>query len=457
MTLISFEDALKLSRQEIKDLYREYVNESLATLLGLLEFDKQFVRAKGIKVWDNEGIEYLDFLGGYGSLNFGHNPDDIWQAVLAAQDLPNILQASIGQLIGAAAYNLAAITPGELKRVFFGNSGAEAVEGALKLARIYTGRPGIVYAHNSFHGKSFGALSVTGRQKYQTPFTPLLPECYPVTYGDLEELESILKSKPIAAFIVEPVQGEGGVIVPPKGYLKGALDLCHKYGALLIADEIQTGFGRTGKVFAVEHEGIVPDIMCVAKSLGGGVMPVGAYITTDSIWKKAYGSTDKATLHTSTFGGNTKAMAAVIKSIELLFKWDLAKRAEDLGNYFMEKLKTLQSAYPLIKDIRGLGLLIGVEFNEPKGLLNKIPGVTNLAREYTGSFVAGLLMNKYHIITAYTLNNPNVIRLEPPLTVEKENLDYMVNALTEIFENHKSFLGVASANLKTVFGSLFKK
>ncbi|GAV23679.1 aspartate aminotransferase family protein [Carboxydothermus pertinax] len=457
MELITLEKALNLTRQDIRDLYREYVNESLATLLGLLEFDKQFVRAKGTKVWDNEGNEYLDFLGGYGSLNFGHNPEEIWQAVDEVKDLPNLLQASIGQLIGAAAFNLAAITPGNLKRVFFGNSGAEAVEGALKLARIYTGRPGIVYAHNSFHGKSFGALSVTGRQKYQTPFSPLLPECYPVVYGDLDELESILKSKPIAAFIVEPIQGEGGVIVPPKGYLKGALELCHKYGALLIADEIQTGFGRTGRVFAVEHEGIVPDIMCVAKSLGGGVIPVGAYITSDAIWKKAYGSTDKATLHTSTFGGNTKAMAAVIKAMELLIKWDLAKKADELGNYFLDQLKSLQNSYPLIKDIRGKGLLIGIEFNEPKGILNKIPGLTNLAREYTGSFVAGLLMNKYRIITAYTLNNPNVIRLEPPLIVEKEELNFMVSALKEIFESHNSFLGVASANLKTVFGSLFKK
>ena len=457
MELITLEQALTLTRQDIRDLYREYVNESLATLLSLLEFDKQFVKAKGTIVWDNEGNAYLDFLGGYGSLNFGHNPEEIWNAVKLVEELPNLLQASIGQLIGAAAYNLAKITPGNLKRVFFCNSGAEAVEGALKLARIYTGRPGIVYAHNSFHGKSFGALSVTGRQKYQTPFTPLLPECYPVTFGDLDEFEKILKSKAIAAFIVEPIQGEGGVVVPPQGYLKNALELCHKYGALLIVDEIQTGFGRTGKLFAVEYDEIVPDIMCVAKSLGGGVMPVGAYITTDAIWKKAYGSTDKATLHTSTFGGNTKAMAAVIKAIELLVKWDLAKRAKEHGDYLLSQLSSLQNSYPLIKEVRGKGLLIGLEFNEPRGLLNKIPGLTNLAREYTGSFVAGLLMNKHRIITAYTLNNPNVIRLEPPLIVEKEELDKLIYALKDIFESHSSFLGVASANLKTVFGSLFKR
>lgn len=456
---IELDQALALSRNSIKENYSEYINSSFVSMLSLLNFDKYFVKAQGMSVWDSDGNEYYDFLGGYGALNLGHNPPEVIEAIDKVKGMPNILQAAIANLPGVLAYNLAQITPGNLKRSFFCNSGAEAVEGALKLAKIASGKSKIVYCQGSFHGKSAGALSVTGREKYQKPFLPLVPNCESVPYGDLNALEDKLKARDVAAFIVEPIQGEGGIIVPPEGYLKGVRELCTRYDAFMIADEVQTGFGRTGSMFACEREDVVPDIMCVAKSLGGGVMPVGAYITTDEIWKKAYGTMDRALLHTSTFGGNTWAMAAGIAAIKSIIDRDLPARAMKMGNYLLERLNAIKEKHSLIKDVRGRGLMVGIEFNQPEGFINKLSGglLGKLSYEYLGSLVAAQLQNDYHIITAYTLNNPNVIRLEPPLIVEEKHIDAVVDAIDGILNKSGSFLGITLKGTKTVIGSLFRK
>lgn len=451
---ITLEEAMALDRYQIRQLHEEYLNAGLVTLLKLLDFDKRFVRAAGVRLWDSEGREYLDFLGGYGSLNTGHNHPRIIAAVEAVRKLPNLLQASLSPLAGALAKNLAAIAPGDLKRSFFCNSGAEAVEGAVKLARIATGRTKLIYTENSFHGKTMGALSVTGRHKYQEPFRPLVAACQAIPFDNLAALEEALHPKDAAAFIVEPIQGEGGINVPSPGYLKEAKRLCAKYGTLLIVDEIQTGLGRTGKMFACEHEEVEPDVLCLAKSLGGGVMPIGAYIATDAAWKKAYGSLDRALLHTSTFGGNAWACAAAIAALEVIIEEDLPRQAAEKGAYLLQKLRELQAVSPLLKDVRGKGLLIGLEFAETKkGLFHKLSFgmLEKLAQEYLGSLVAGELLNHYRVLTAYTLNNPNVIRLEPPLNVGFEEIDYVVRALAEILARHRSFLGLAASGIKSVF------
>lgn len=454
--LLNLTQVLLLDRPQIRHLHKTYLNAGLVTMLGLLNFDKLFVRARGVSVWDSQGQEYLDFLGAYGALNLGHNHPAVLAALEQVRELPNLLQASLGTLTAALAHNLARITPGGLQRSFFCNSGTEAVEGALKLARTATGRTGMIYCRGSFHGKTFGALSVTGREKYQKPFTPLLPDCHAIPFGDLQALEGALQSTQAAAFIVEPIQGEGGVIVPPAGYLKKARELCAKYGTLFIADEVQTGFGRTGYMFACEAESVDPDIMCLAKSLGGGVMPIGAYITTDDIWKKAYGGMEKALLHTSTFGGNTLAAATALTTIQVIYGENLVEEAREKGAYFLAKLKELQERFPLLKEVRGRGLMIGLEFNQPCGLVSKASlGLADkLAEEYTGSLVAGELLNNYGIITAYTLNNPNVIRLEPPLTVTRQQIDKVVAALEEILSKHRSLLSMAASGAKTFFKSL---
>lgn len=455
--LISLETALELDRFKTRELYKQYVNPGLVGIMSLIGFDKQYVRAEGAFVWDAEGNQYLDFLGGYGALNLGHNPERVWFAVNKVRERPNILQAALNQLAGALAANIAYLAPGDLERTFFCNSGAEAVEGALKLAKAYDrARNKIIYAQNSFHGKSIGALSVTGRDKYRRPFYPLLSDCIEIPFGDADALENALKNEAAAALILEPIQGEGGVNVPPIGYLKQARALCEKYKTLLIVDEIQTGFGRTGTIFACEHEKVEPDILCIAKSLGGGVMPVGAYITTKKIWDSVYGGLDNYAIHTSTFGGNSLAMAAGLAAISEIVEKNLAEEAAKKGEYMMDRLRSLPDKRNLIKDIRGKGLLIGIEFNQPSGgLMDKISSgsISKISNEYLGSLVAGELLNKYRIITAYTLNNPNVVRLEPPLIVSYKDIDLVVEAIGSIME--KGIGGVLFNSVSSVVKSVF--
>ena len=455
---ISLPDALRQNREQVLENHKKHLNSGLAMMFNLLDFNKLFVRAEGCRVWDSEGNEYLDFLGAYGALNVGHNHPRLLKAMEQVREWPNLLQASLSALSGALAHNLAAITPAGLERCFFCNSGAEAVEGALKLARAATGKQRLVYCENSFHGKTMGALSVTGRLKYQKAFQPLLKDAVPVPYGDLPALEKILADRLTAAFILEPIQGEAGIITPPSGYLAEAKDLCVKYDALMILDEIQTGLGRTGTMFAFEQEGLIPDILCLAKSLGGGVMPIGVFITGNDIWDKAYGGMEKALLHTSTFGGNTWAMAAGITALEVLFEENLMANAKETGDYLLAGLRRLRETHPIIKETRGRGLLTGIEFNQTEGFASKATFglATKLSQEYFGSLIAGELMNRHRIITAYTLNNPNVIRLEPPLCVTKREIDVLLEALDSLLNKHKSFSGLAASGAKTVIKSLFK-
>lgn len=442
-SVITLEEALELSRTDSVALFREYINPGLCSLLGLIGFDRRFVKASGTTVIDDRGIEYLDFLGGYGALNLGHNHPEVVEAVRRVESMPNLLQASIGTLVGPLGKALASIAPGLLERSFFGNSGAEAVEGALKLARIATGRSHLVYTDGSFHGKTMGALSVTGRTKYQAPFQPLVPDCHSVPFGDVDALQRVLAEHECAAFIVEPVQGEGGIVVPPDGYLKAAEEACHAHGTLLILDEIQTGFGRTGKMFAAEHDGAEPDILATAKSLGGGVMPLSAYTATKAVWEAGYGKSDTCLLHTSTFGGNTRAMAAGLKTIEVLVRDDLAEEARRKGDRFKTALESIAEQTGLIKEVRGRGLLLGVEFYEPKI-------AKGLSHEYLAASISGLLVNDHRVITAYTLNNPNVIRFEPPLIVTDEQIDRVAEAFEHVCKRHRGLVGALAGLGRTL-------
>ena len=439
--LLSIDEALGLSRRETIKYHSAYLNATLVSMLKLLDFDKKFTRAEGCYVWDEDGKRYVDFLAGYGSLNTGHNNPAILEAVAKVDNRPNILQASLGALPAALARNLALISPAGLKHCFFCNSGTEAVEGALKLARLVTGRYKVVSATGAFHGKTMGSLSVSGRDKYKKLFRPLLEGCINVGFGDLLDLQQALAKEDVAAFIVEPIQGEAGVILPPHGYLEAAADICRESGALFIADEIQTGLGRTGVMFACEDEHVKPDIMLLSKSLGGGVMPIGAILTTEAHWKKAYGSFDRALLHTSTFGGNARACAAGIAALNYIVDNDLPRQAKEKGDYILGKLTALKAEHPMIKDVRGRGLLIGLEFKEPfKGYIDKFTKgrLNRLYHEYFASLVASQLVNKYGIITAFTLNNPNVLRFEPPLEIPREELDVLVTALDDICAKNKT-------------------
>ena len=451
--LIDINEAVALEEKEVINMYRKNINPQLIKMFSMLNFDRCYVRAQGCSLFDEDGEEYLDFLGGYGALNFGHNPREIIEAVNKVEEFPDIMQAAPGKIEAAAAQNLARISPGDLSRVFFTNSGTESVEGAIKLARAASDSNKIIYCDGSFHGKTMGSLSITGREKYRKPFEPLLSETEVVSFGACEALEKKFSEDKVAAFILEPIQGEGGIIVPPEGYLKQVRQLCNKYGVYFIIDEIQTGLGRTGYNFACEREEVVPDILCLAKSLGGGVVPAGAVVTRRKIWDKAYGSMEKALLHTSTFGGNTRASAAVLQSLYILQNEKLSEKVREKGEYFLSGLKKITSEYNLIEEVRGRGLMAGVEFKCPeRNFLDRISGglVKKYSGRYLGSIVAGILLNDYGIITAYTLNNPLVIRLEPPLIVTYEEMDCVLQAFSEIISNKSGMLDFALSGFRNM-------
>ena len=458
--LLSIDDALKLNRKQVLETYKNYIHQGRAALSALIGIDTNFVKAEGCMVWDEDGGEYLDFVGGYGSLNLGHNHPAVLKALRQVESAPVMLQSALPKFAAVLAHNLVQIAPGDLQNCWFCSTGTEAVEGALKLARMYTGKKEFIYCTGGFHGKTMGALSVTGKKRYQEPFEPLVPGCIPVPFGDSTALEKALQEHDVAAFIVEPIQGEAGVILPPDGYLKEVRRLCSDHNTLFILDEIQTGFGRTGTMFACEHEAIVPDVLVLAKSLGGGVVPIGAYITTAAIMKKAYGSSiDKSTMLTSTFGGNSHCAAAAIAAVEVIVSENLSAQAAEKGTYFLNKLQGLQEKYSIVKEVRGRGLLIGMELAEGGGMLDFLSAgsMKKLSTEFLSSMIGGELQTNYGVLTLFTLNNPNVLRLEPPLNVSYEQLDFCVDAFDKLFSKHKSFLKIALQSGKGVLSSFFRK
>ena len=417
----SREDPSTVDPAQVADGYRRHVNAGLAALFKFMGFDAVEWRAEGSTIWDTEGRAYLDLLAGFGTLALGHRPAAVAAAVKDQLDrMPLSSRVLFSKPLADLAAELARILPGDLEKSFFCNSGTEAVEGALKLARRHTGRPGIVAAEGGFHGKTLGALSVSGREIYRKPFAPLLPEVSHVPFGDAAALARTVGNT-TAAVILEPIQGEGGVVVPPDDYLPAAREICDKAGALLIADEVQTGLGRTGAMFACQHSGVVPDIICLAKALGGGVMPLGAFSSTPRIWASLE---DNPLIHSSTLGGNPLACAAGLASLQEIQRQDLPARAARLGEHALARLRRLRQAHPwIIADARGRGLLIGVEFTES---------------DIAGLVIAGLAQRR--VIAAYTLNNPEVIRIEPALTIPEADLDRGVDAFAESVEQTAKIL-----------------
>ncbi|MGP6189756.1 MAG: aspartate aminotransferase family protein [Vulcanimicrobiaceae bacterium] len=393
---------------ETYENYRSFINPALARVMKLSGSAVE-VRAQGTTIWDHTGKTYLDFAGGYGVFTLGHSHPRVVAAVKAQLDLMSLAgKTMFDPLVGRLARALAEITPGDLRYSFFANSGAEAVEGALKLARAATKRTKFVATRDAFHGKTAGALSVSGREAYRQPFAPLL-EVEHVPYGDVEALAGALEG--VAAFIVEPVQGEGGVNVPPPGYLTAARALCDRAGALLIADEVQTGLGRCGYLFACERDGVVPDVIALAKGLSGGVVPIGAYVARPAAWNAAYSKAPL--LHTSTFGGNPLACAAALAGLDVLRSEDLVAKARVRGEQLLAGAAAIASEYPsVIRDVRGLGLLVGVELRN---------------EGYGGTIIPEML--KRGVTAAWTLNAQRVIRLEPPLIVSEDEVTRALEAL----------------------------
>jgi acetylornithine/succinyldiaminopimelate/putrescine aminotransferase/predicted amino acid dehydrogenase len=414
--------------------FAEYVNPFLAERLQQLNIDKIFVRGSGCELFDKSGNTYLDFIASYGALPFGFNHPEIWEAIYEVRQHgePSFVQPSFLDAAGLLAEKLIQLAPAGLKQVTYTNSGTEANEAAIKMARVHTGRLGILATENSFHGKTLGSLSATGKDLYQKGFGAPVAGFERIPFGDPGALADALRTKPryYAAFIVEPIQGEGGIIVPSKGYLTKALELCRQYETLLIVDEVQTGLGRTGKLFACEYEGIAPDILTIAKSLGGGILPVGACLSRDDVYTH-----DFAMKHSSTFAGNTLACRVGIKTLDLLTRnnFQLLNNVCANGNYLLQELNAIQLKYPgVIAAVRGRGLMIGLEFQTasqtyPKGYLRIMA-----EQELLTPVISSFLLNVEKLRVAPTLNGTSVIRLEPPLIITKEQCRKAINSIEQV-------------------------
>lgn len=414
-------EEMKALNREVIESFQQHVNP------GFLEYRKSVTAGGdyGAVEWqanslntlvDTQGKEYLDCLGGFGIFNVGHrNPTVVSAVQHQLEKQPLHSQELLDPLRAMLAKTLATLTPGKLKYSFFSNSGTESVEAAIKLAKAYQSPRGkftFIAASGAFHGKSLGALSATAKSAFRKPFMPLLPGFRHVPFGCADAMRTMLSEcrktgDDVAAVILEPIQGEGGVILPPAGYLTAVRKLCDEFGALLILDEVQTGMGRTGKMFACEHENVQPDILCLAKALGGGVMPIGATVATEEVFSVLF---DNPFLHTTTFGGNPLACAAALATIHVLLEQNLPAQAAQKGQLLLDGFQALGREFPeLVTQARGQGLLIAIEFSDNETGYN-------FASE----------MFRQQVLVAGTLNNAKTIRIEPPLTMTPEQCEHVL-------------------------------
>lgn len=407
---------------EVYEAYRAHLNPPLARVMKLSGSPIE-VSAEGCTITDHTGKTYLDFAGGYGVFTLGHRHPRVVAAVKDQLDRIALSgRTMFNPLMARLAKRLAELAPGDLSIAFFANSGAEAVEGALKLARAATRRPTIVTTDAAFHGKTLGALSASGRDAFREPFAPLLADVRRVAFGDGGALRAAVDAT-VAAVIVEPVQGEGGVNVPPPGYLREVRAICDAAGALMIADEVQTGLGRCGATFACDRDGVVPDVMTLAKGLSGGVVPIGGYLARPAVWNAAYGKAPL--LHTSTFGGNELACAAALAALDVLIDEDLTTNARERGEQLLAGARATAERFPaVIAEVRGAGLLVGVELRN---------------EGYGGTIIPELL--KRGVTAAWTLNQQRVIRLEPPLIVTADQVNEALRAFDAAVEAAYERLG----------------
>jgi ornithine--oxo-acid transaminase len=421
-------------------MHTRHLNEQMVRVLKTIGYDVGFCKGRGQYLYDRNGAEYLDLLSGFGVFALGRNHPavrDALKSVLEAE-LPNLVQMDVSALAGVLAERLLAYMP-HLDKVFFANSGAEAVEAAIKFARAATRRTGIVYCEHAFHGLSYGALSLNGDAVFRTGFEPLLPDCTGIPFNDLAALEKALAARQVAAFIVEPIQGKG-VNLPSDDYLKGALDLCRRHGTLFVADEIQTGIGRTGRFLAVEHWGIEPDMVLLAKSLSGGHVPVGAVLTRKWVFDKVFNRMDRAVVHGSTFSKNDLAMAAGIASLEVLKSEGLIENAARTGERLLRGIAEMIGRYELLKDVRGKGLMIGVEFGPPRSF--KLKASWNLLEAANKGLFCQLitipLFKEHRILTQVAGHGSHTVKLLPPLVLSDRDCAWIERSFDAVIaDSHK--------------------
>jgi len=457
--LITVEQAKALDIARITDLFRSHVNPGQLHFMKLLGFHKvKIERAEGMYYIDQNGRKILDFFGGFGSLAFGHNHPRILEARKTFQEekRQEIAIAFMSQYASALAYNLAQCSPGDLDMVFLGSSGSEAMEAAVKVAERAAGpkRPKVVYAENSFHGKTKGVLAITDGALYRGEFK-VADNTVRIPFGDIEAVENAFRSDPeIGVIVLETIQGGGGIVSARDDFWPKLRALCDKYGVLWVADEVQCGYGRTGRFYAFEHYGVVPDVTALAKSLGAGKAAVGAMIAKRDVYMKAYGTPKTALIHAmATFGGIGEACVTAIEGLNVLYDEGLIDNSAATGGYLIDRLAELKAKYPkIIKDVRGRGLMVGLEFHDFSQTLPMVlrPVVSVLDDKLKGSlsgFVGSLLLRDYGVLVAFTEYNRNVIRLEPPLICEKEHVDRFVDAFDDLLS--RGIVGIVKDFVKS--------
>ena len=426
-------------------LHEQYVNPVLSRVLGLIGFAHEYTQGEGCYLTASDGTRYLDGLSGYGVFAMGRNHPVMREAMRQAleADLPNLVQMDCFLLSGLLAQKLVSLAPGQLQHVFFTNSGTEANEGAIKFARAATGRPRFLYQPGAFHGLSTGSLALNGDESFREGFGDLLPGAEKVDFEDLEEMERRLKTETVAAVVLEPIRGKGVMYPKDPGVYPAIQNLCRRYGTLLIADEIQTGLGRTGKWWACEHWGLEPDILTCAKSLSGGMVPVGAILYTPEVYAKVYSRLDRCVVHSSTFGQNALAMVAGLASLHVLESENLPARAAERGQRLLAGLSALQGKHEFIHDVRGKGLMMGVEFGPPRSLLLK-PAWALLHAAENGLFAQAVVMQLYanrKILTQVSGHHQEIVKLLPPLILTESEVDRIVEAFDGVLEACRKFPG----------------
>ncbi|MCY6380033.1 aspartate aminotransferase family protein [Hoeflea prorocentri] len=442
--LLSVEDAKALDLPHMTEYFKDHLNPGQLHFMKLLGFNKvKIERAEGMYYIDQNDRKILDFFGGFGSLAFGHNHPRVLDARIKFQQEKRheIAMAFLSQYASALAKNLAEVSPGDLDMVFLGSSGSEAMEAAVKVAERAAGpeRSRIVYAENSFHGKTKGVLSLTDSPLYRGEFR-LVDETLCVPFGDIDAIRNAFEADPrIGVIVLETIQGGGGIISAPVSFWQELRALCDKHEVLWVADEVQCGMGRSGRFYAFEHAGVVPDVTALAKSLGAGKSAMAAMIARRDIYMKAYGKPNTALIHgPATFGGIGEACITAIEGLNILYDDDLIANSAAQGAYLLKKLEALQDKYPkIIKDVRGQGLMIGLEFQDFSQTLPMVlrPVVSVLDDKLKGSlsgFIGALLLKDYDTLVAFTEYNRNVIRLEPPLICMSEHVDAFVDALDSL-------------------------
>ncbi|WP_319765234.1 aspartate aminotransferase family protein [Maridesulfovibrio sp.] len=436
---------------EAYELHRKYVNPQFVRVLEVIGYDRNYVSSEGAYLTDAKGVQVLDFLAGFGVYNIGRNHPFVADVLKEMMDekTASIVQMDLGVMSGMLAEKLAKLAPGDLEAVFFTNSGTESVEGALKFARQASGKHKLVHCHHAFHGLTLGSLSVNANPEFRNRNEPLLPDCVAVPFNDLEALEDALKGGDVGAFIFETVQGKG-VFVPDEGYLQGVRELCDKYGTYMIADEVQCGMGRTGKMFAVDHWGVKPDILAISKALSGGYVPVGAIITTREIHGKIFDSMERCFAHSNTFGQNDLAMAAGLATIEILEKDKLADNAAAMGARIEEGLKKLADKYEMLTEVRAKGLMIGMQFGEPKSMALKASWklLHKMNDDLFCQMITMPLLEKHNILSQVAGHGLDTVKILPPLMINDADVDKFLAAMDDVLKEAHKITGSAWKTVK---------